>query len=252
MTLGIDVSWHGRTRHLSWWNTMPPAPAALRPAGRGPAGRAITVVAPVAAAGAAPGGASRRGRLWFHVRCPALSATRGLGALTRGSGSGGSFPWSWTPGGRLPRRGVDQRALGGALQQLRGVPAAHGAGDGDLRGQRVDGLLEQVALGEGGRGAAGVAHDRSDDLDAVGETADWSCGDLAAGDLMRWAQDAFFAGGFADGLAELGDQRKSISSSSFFLSIRRRPTTSLPSAGTEICISSPMTSRSTYFRAARP
>src|SRR5699024_9195197 len=61
--------------------------------------------------------------------------------------------------------------LGGALQELVSLLAGDGAGDRDLGGQRIDGLLEQVALGEARRGAARVAHDGPDDLDAVGETA---------------------------------------------------------------------------------
>src|SRR5699024_5023205 len=62
--------------------------------------------------------------------------------------------------------------LGGALQEHLGVLAGDGAGDRDLGGQRIDRLLEQVALGEARRGAARVAHDRADDLDAVAETPD--------------------------------------------------------------------------------
>ncbi|MFC7458381.1 MFS transporter [Brachybacterium sp. GCM10030267] len=70
MTLGIDVSpVHGRTGYLAWWNTMLGAGRLAAPL----IVTGITLIAPVAAAGAATGGLCIAGGLWLMRVLPRLT-----------------------------------------------------------------------------------------------------------------------------------------------------------------------------------
>lgn len=70
MTLGVDVSpVHGRTRYLAWWNTMLGAGRLVAPL----AVTAITVFAPVAAAGAATGAVCVAGGMWLMRILPRVT-----------------------------------------------------------------------------------------------------------------------------------------------------------------------------------
>ena len=74
MTLGIDVSpAHGRTRYLSWWNTMLGAGRLSAPL----LVTAITLLAPVAVAGAATGALCVAGGLWLSRTLPRVTPSGG-------------------------------------------------------------------------------------------------------------------------------------------------------------------------------
>jgi MFS family permease len=74
MTLGIDVSpVHGRTRYLAWWNTMLGAGRLSAPL----LVTAITLLAPVAVAGAATGALCVAGGLWLSRTLPRLTPSGG-------------------------------------------------------------------------------------------------------------------------------------------------------------------------------
>jgi len=77
MTLGIDVSpVHGRTRYLAWWNTLMGAGRLAAPL----LVTGITLVAPVAVAGAATGALCVAGGAWLARTLPRLTpsgSTRG-------------------------------------------------------------------------------------------------------------------------------------------------------------------------------
>jgi len=74
MTLGIDVSpVHGRTRYLAWWNTMLGAGRLSAPL----LVTAITLVAPVAAAGAATGALCVAGGIWLSRTLPRVTPSGG-------------------------------------------------------------------------------------------------------------------------------------------------------------------------------
>ncbi|WP_422116900.1 MFS transporter [Brachybacterium sp. UNK5269] len=74
MTLGIDVSpVHGRTRYLAWWNTMLGAGRLAAPL----IVTAITLVAPVAVAGAATGAISVAGGIWLARALPRVTPSGG-------------------------------------------------------------------------------------------------------------------------------------------------------------------------------
>ena len=74
MTLGIDVSpVHGRTRYLSWWNTMLGAGRLSAPL----LVTAITLLAPVAVAGAATGALCVAGGMWLSRTLPRVTPSGG-------------------------------------------------------------------------------------------------------------------------------------------------------------------------------
>ena len=74
MTLGIDVSpVHGRTRYLAWWNTMLGAGRLAAPL----VVTAITLVAPVAVAGAATGALCVVGGTWLARTLPRVTPSGG-------------------------------------------------------------------------------------------------------------------------------------------------------------------------------
>ncbi|WP_114856427.1 MFS transporter [Brachybacterium sp. YJGR34] len=74
MTLGVDVSpVHGRTGYLAWWNTMLGAGRLAAPL----VVTAITLVAPVAIAGAATGGLCVAGGLWLARVLPRVTPSGG-------------------------------------------------------------------------------------------------------------------------------------------------------------------------------
>lgn len=74
MTLGIDVSpVHGRTGYLAWWNTMLGAGRLAAPL----IVTGITLVAPVAAAGAATGALCLAGGLWLARTLPRVTPSGG-------------------------------------------------------------------------------------------------------------------------------------------------------------------------------
>ena len=77
MTLGIDVSpVHGRTGYLAWWNTLMGAGRLVAPL----VVSGVTLVAPVAAAGAAPGVLCLAGGLWLLRALPRLTPSGGTRA----------------------------------------------------------------------------------------------------------------------------------------------------------------------------
>lgn len=74
MTLGIDTSpVHGRTRYLAWWNTLIGAGRLAAPL----LVTAITLVAPVAAAGAVSGALCLGGAAWLARVLPAMTPSGG-------------------------------------------------------------------------------------------------------------------------------------------------------------------------------
>jgi MFS family permease len=74
MTLGIDVSpVHGRTRYLAWWNTMLGAGRLAAPL----IVTGITLVAPIAVAGAATGGLCIAGGMWLVRALPRVTPSGG-------------------------------------------------------------------------------------------------------------------------------------------------------------------------------
>ncbi|MEY8656326.1 MFS transporter [Brachybacterium paraconglomeratum] len=74
MTVGIDVSpAHGRTRYLSWWNTMLGAGRLSAPL----LVTAITLLAPVAVAGAATGALCVAGGMWLSRTLPRVTPSGG-------------------------------------------------------------------------------------------------------------------------------------------------------------------------------
>lgn len=75
MTLGIDVSpVHGRTTYLAWWNTMLGAGRLAAPL----VVTGITLVAPVAVAGAATGAVCVAGGIWLTRVLPRLTPSGGV------------------------------------------------------------------------------------------------------------------------------------------------------------------------------
>ena len=77
MTLGIDVSpVHGRTGYLAWWNTLMGAGRLVAPL----VVSGVTLVAPVAAAGAVTGELCLAGGLWLLRALPRLTPSGGTRA----------------------------------------------------------------------------------------------------------------------------------------------------------------------------
>lgn len=81
MTLGIDVSpVHGRTGYLAWWNTLMGAGRMVAPL----LVSGITLVAPVAVAGAATGVLCLAGGAWLARVLPGLTPSGGTRPVRRG------------------------------------------------------------------------------------------------------------------------------------------------------------------------
>lgn len=82
MTLGIDLSpVHGRTGYLAWWNTLLGTGSVLAPL----LVSAITLVAPVAVAGAATGALCLAGGAWLARVLPGVTPAGGTRGAARGT-----------------------------------------------------------------------------------------------------------------------------------------------------------------------